>query len=309
MGKKEIWNKILNISSREETIEFVYSRIEELERDLQETTIGKEHKTRYRDYISPSKTKSIVGQIYEEDSDTNEKRLKRELPNLKFDDEMPYINLIDTISSHKEVDWLDELSLLTAIIHNIIDYLGNFELNANVEERRVDLYIETTDEEISIKKFHDEKIGMCFEFAGLAQNIFKILGLDSEIVMSKMKTIEKGECIEQFHAFNIIYPNGYDDDLAVLTDFCVPFYFLPSDISDMDKWLILPTLKVLAKEDFDELSTSHWIEVNPKDSIKSTLLFENINIKNDDCIFLYYIDNNEKANDSLDRNKQYIKTV
>ena len=56
----------------------------------------------------------------------------------------------------------------------------------------------------------DNKCAQCYEKAGLAHNLFKFLGFDSELAY--------GYRDGQAYAFNIIYPNGYDNDTALIFD-------------------------------------------------------------------------------------------
>lgn len=66
----------------------------------------------------------------------------------------------------------------------------------------------------SIKEFAENHCGVCYEQACLIHNFLKILGVDSELVIGYMGTV--GDFC--YHAYNIIYPNGFEDNKRILFD-------------------------------------------------------------------------------------------
>ena len=53
--------------------------------------------------------------------------------------------------------------------------------------------------QLSIKSVRDNECAFCSEKAGMAHNLFKFLGIDSEVVCGARGT--------EMHAYNFIYPN------------------------------------------------------------------------------------------------------
>ena len=77
-------------------------------------------------------------------------------------------------------------------------------------------YSSSMNKSLSIRLFHDNKAAMCGEVAGVTQNMFKFLGMDSEYVVVADDINDS----KSFHAFNIVYPNGRDKK-AILYDFSI----------------------------------------------------------------------------------------
>ena len=198
MTKEEINKTIFSLQSEEEIIDFVKSRIQELEDASVESTVGQGYTTTFREYIS-SKTHYKPGAKLQGDA----------CPDLVYDDLTPYVDLIKDV---RREGGYDEFTLLTRIFFEVYNYLPN-EDEAGLE--RNFLYLKNKDKYVSIREVRDEACAVCAEKAGLAHNLFKFLGIDSEVVAG-YRDSEK-------HAYNIMYPNGYDNEPAILYD---PSFFV-----------------------------------------------------------------------------------
>lgn len=203
MDKEQIKEKIKNFKSDEEISSFIKERILFLETQSTEQIIGQFYTDTFNDFISSKiHYKSVA----------SSNRLN--FPNLVFDDITPYFELIKELSESK--DYLNELFLFTPLMMNIFNYLSSKESKANIEDTLYDRhrlywdYMTKGESEISIKEFHKQKCGFCSENAGLAHNIFKILGIDSQLVIGKRN--------DENHAYNIVFPRGYGNQPAVLFD-------------------------------------------------------------------------------------------
>jgi len=192
MTREEINKKLPELNTDEEILQFVLSRLNELEKESEEKTVGQNYGNSFRDYISIKvhfkPTEGIDG---------------KECPDLVYDDRKPYCDLIKSI---KETGGYNLQTLLTAVFYLLHEYLPN--------DRdlwtRFQLYNSNTSGRISIKEVKDKKAGYCSETAGLAQNLLKFLGIDSEFTSG---TKNGGP-----HAYNVLYPNGYDNEPMVLFD-------------------------------------------------------------------------------------------
>ena len=114
----------------------------------------------------------------------------------------PYINLIKAI---KEGDWYDERLLFSIIFFEIHKYLPE-----GIKFIRAFTYLQNKDKRVSIKEISNNACGFCSERAGMAHNMFKFLGIDSELVC--------GYRDKEKHAYNIVYPNGYNNEPMVIYD-------------------------------------------------------------------------------------------
>lgn len=72
-------------------------------------------------------------------------------------------------------------------------------------------YSTSMNKPLSIKLFHENKAALCAEVAGVTQNMLRFLDVESDYVIL-------GEEDHNFHAFNIVYPNGRDNK-ALIYDF------------------------------------------------------------------------------------------
>lgn len=109
------------------------------------------------------------------------------------------------------------LLIVADCVHNYFStYIG-------YESRRDSLYEKHWDDfcngkeksiHISVKEFADNHCGVCYEQACLIHNFLKILGVDSEMIIGCMGS--DGDF--GYHAYNIVYPNGFEGNKRVLFD-------------------------------------------------------------------------------------------
>lgn len=222
MTKEEIKKKIFALQTEEEIIEFVNERLNELEASSEEKTVGQNYTDSFQDYISKKVHYKATEKFENQDS-----------PDLVYDDITPYINLIKEIRKNS---WYSELTLFTTIFYTIYDYLPNKDFGFD----RYFVYESHLGKQLSIKTVSEEKVGMCSEKAGMAHNMFKFLGIDSELICGARES--------EVHAYNFIYPNGYGNEPMILYD---PSYFV-SFIKENDK-KSYGFYKALRKEDYETL--------------------------------------------------------
>lgn len=189
MSKEEIKQKILELKTDEEIESFISLRIAELESIAQEKIVGQDHTITFNDYISSKVKFKPVASLK-----------NKECPNLIYDDTLPYFELIKELATNQS--YLNELYLFTPLMFEIFNYMSSKENKDNIEDALIErqlLYfnaMNTGKENISIKEFHKNKYAFCSENTGLAHNIFKFLGIDSQFVIGKRNN--------ENHAFNII---------------------------------------------------------------------------------------------------------
>lgn len=242
MTKEEIRKKILEFKTDEEIMEFINSRIDELEKNTLPETIGLEHKTIYDGFIS-SKTNYIVGHTW----------LYDDFPKLVYDDVQPYFDAIKAVVTNQ--NYFSEIYLFQPMFAKIREYLPDnkdFHELDTLAQKRNKIYINALREnmsQVSIKELHKEKLGLCGEKAGLAQNIFKILGVDSQVVI--------GEKDGETHSFNLLFPYGYGNEPAVLYD---PSFSI--DFTDGEKVNLMAYYKVLTSEEYESMLSGKATPIN-----------------------------------------------
>lgn len=192
MTKAEINKKIFELQSDEEVINFVKERLNELETSSVEKTVGQNYTDSFQDYISQKMHYKAA-----------EKFDDSECPDLVYDDITPYINLIKEI---KKGTWYNELTLVTTIFFIVYKYLPSEDIGLG----RFMTYASHKGKQLSIKTVSENGVGFCSEKAGMAHNLFKFLGIDSEVIC--------GARGSEIHAYNFIYPNGYEKEPMVLFD-------------------------------------------------------------------------------------------
>lgn len=222
MTKEEINKKIFELKTDEEIEKFVQYRIQELENESVEKTVGQGYTDSFKDYIS-SKIHYKPASKFSDG----------ECPDLVYDDITPYINLIKSI---KESSWYNEMTLFSTIFFEIHDYLPSNDIGFG----RYMTYSSHVNDKLSIKEVKKEEIAFCSEKSGLSHNMFKFLGIDSELVCGKRN--------EEMHAYNLIYPKGYNNSPAVLYD---PSFFV-SFTDDNNKYSF-GYYKVLTDEEKEDL--------------------------------------------------------
>ena len=192
MTKAEINKKIFELQTDEDIIKFVNERLNELEASSEEKTVGQNYTDSFQDYIS-QKTHYKAAEKFDDS----------ECPDLIYDDITPYINLIKEI---KKGAWYNELTLFSTIFFTIHSYLPSEDIGLG----RYMTYASHKGKKLSIKTISENGVAFCSEKSGMAHNMFKFLGIDSEVVCGARGT--------EMHAYNFVYPNGYGNEPMVLYD-------------------------------------------------------------------------------------------
>ncbi len=221
MNKEKIQETIYGLKTDEEIVEFVKNRLQELEENSVEVFAGQNYTDTFKEYIS-SKIHYKAGVRIGND----------ECPDLVFDDITPYVELIKKI---KQDNWYSELTLFSTIFYVIYAYLPSDDLLG-----RAFTYVANKGKRISIKTIKENECAFCSEKAGLAHNMFKFLGIDSELACGYRNS--------EAHAFNLIYPHGYGNEPMVIYD---PSFFV--DFIKGSQKFSLGYFKALKKEDYEKL--------------------------------------------------------
>ena len=254
MTKEEIKKKILELKTDEEIMSFINFRIAELESIAQEKTVGQDYTTIFDDYISSRVRFKPVASLD-----------NRECPNLIYDDILPYFELIKELATEKT--YLNELFLFTPLMFEIFNYMSSKENKDNIYETLIErqlLYfnaMNTGKESISIKEFHKNKYAFCSENSGLAHNVFKILGIDSQFVVGKRN--------DENHAFNIVFPKGYGNSPAVLFD---PSYTIDFN-NDKGVKYSFGYFKVLTQEEYNNMLSGNITPINLDGSVNNLIRY------------------------------------
>ena len=222
MTKEEINKRIFELKDEEEIREFVKLRIAELEQIAEEKTVGQNYTDSFSDYIS-SKVHYKPAEKFND----------AECPDLVYDDIEPYVNLIKAI---KESSWYNELSLFTTIFFEVYKYLPSDDIGLG----RYFTYASHKGDKVSIKDVRDNRVAFCSEKSGLAHNMFKLLGIDSEVVV--------GARDSEMHAYNLVYPKGYGNFPVAIYD---PSHFV--SFMNGDKKLSFGYYKTLTEEEYNSL--------------------------------------------------------
>ena len=228
MTKKEEINKAICNMTDDQIEDFVKKRIQELEEESVETTVGQGYTTVFREYIS-------------EKTHYRAKIKVIETPDLVYDDITPYISLVKAI---KRVGWYHELTLFTTIFSVIYNYLPNDDFGFG----RVFTYMANKGKRVSIKEIIENGCAFCSEKAGMAHNLFKFLGVDSEVVFGYKDSVR--------HAYNIVYPFGYGNEPMVIYD---PSFFV-SFIKDGKK-ASCGYFKAMGRADYEKLMSGQPVKM------------------------------------------------
>ena len=231
MTKTEINKKIYELQSDEEIINFVKERLNELETSSVEKTVGQNYTDSFQDYIS-QKTHYRAAEKFDH----------CECPDLVYDDITPYINLIKEI---KKATWYNELTLFTTIFFVVHECLPSEDIGLG----RYMTYQSHKGGRVSIKSIRDNKCAFCSEKAGMAHNLFKFLGIESEVVVGARGT--------EMHAYNFIYPNGYEKEPMVLFD---PSHFV-NFINGNNK-ISFGFYKAFGRQDYETLKNGTPTQIN-----------------------------------------------
>jgi len=194
MERNEIKELLLKCKTQEGIREFVNMRLSELEADSVETIMGQGYTDTFRDFISSKVHYKTTAKIGGQDS-----------PDLVYDDESPYFSLVENISNAGGYNFV---SVFDNIFRLLYEYLPSH------DDSGIDRYMlyngGVKDGKVSIKDIKENACAFCSEKSGLAHNLLKFLGIDSELVC--------GTRGKELHAYNIVYPNGYDKQPAVIYD-------------------------------------------------------------------------------------------
>lgn len=231
MNKDEIQKKIYELKSDDEIIEFVKTRLNELESDSEEIKVGQGYTDFFQEYIS-KKVHYKAGASFHD----------AECPDLIYDDMTPYIELIKSV---KKGSWYNELSLFSTVFFTVYKYLPSEDIGLG----RALTYMSHKNERISIKTIRENGCAFCSEKAGMAHNLFKFLGIDSEVAC--------GYRDSELHAFNMVYPNGYGNEPIVIYD---PSFFV-SFIKD-DQKSSFGYFKALKYDDYEKFKNGEPIKID-----------------------------------------------
>lgn len=233
MNKVEIMDKINEFKTDEEIYQFIYERLLYFEEMTTEKTVGQGYTASFEDFISSKVHYKPVASLGD-----------KSCPDLVYDDITPYFELIKKLSYTHE--YYNELFLFTPLMFEIFSYMSSSETRTDYFsgwERSMIYYdaIKTDIKSISIQDFHKNKLAMCSENAGLAHNIFKLLGIDSQCVCGKRGS--------EPHAYNIVFPNGYGNMPAVLFD---PSHMI-NFVNDLGQKYSYGYFKVLTLEEYNNM--------------------------------------------------------
>ena len=193
MSKEEIKKSIYECNDDIDIEKFVSLRLNELEEKSEIITVGQNYTDTFNEYISSKVSYKPA-----------EKFSEGECPSLVYDDIDPYISLIKEIKLNSGYN---ETTLFTSIWRVMHEYLPN----EKDDFGRFSTYkSHVEDGMISIKEIKDNDIAFCSEKAGLSHNMFRLLGIESSLICGTRNNEE--------HAYNIVYPNGYENDPAIIFD-------------------------------------------------------------------------------------------
>ena len=149
------------------------------------------------------------------------------------------------IKEIKKSAWYNELTLFSTIFFTIHNYLPSDDIGLG----RYLTYASHKGKKLSIKTISNNSVAFYSEKAGMAHNMFKFLGIDSEVVC--------GARGSEMHAYNFIYPNGYGNEPMVLYD---PSHFV-NFIKDNNK-LSFGFYKAFSKQDYEALKNGTPIQID-----------------------------------------------
>ncbi len=267
MDFKEIRQIIINLKNEEEIEKFVNDRIDELEKDSVEKTVGQNYTTTFSEYISSKIHYKPVDKPY-----------GQKCADLVYDDKQPYIDLIKRLNQGYNL-----YTLFNDVYYSINKYMANTIPNEGIAmEKRGNLYAWT--DRVSIKTIKENGVAMCSENAGLSHNMFRLLGIDSQLVCG----YRNGEP----HAYNIIYANGKGIGPMVIFD---PSYEVKFNNNGVDS--SYGFFSFLSDEDYERLVNGNEIKVDlsmtEKGYRKSYIGLENCKFISDEPIYIMGLENNK----------------
>ena len=271
MTKDEAIKIISNCKNDEKLELFLQNRINELEGEAQERTVGQDYTTTFQEYISSKTHYKPVGGIKD-----------HACPDLVYDDYEPYFELFKEIyrlSKGVQDSFVSFEPFLFDCIKQIISHY-TFDGNRSIDQDDRDMFYFSAayreEKAVRISQFKHKSMALCSENSGMAHNMFKILGMDSEVVM--------GSRNNNNHAYNLFFPNGYGNIPAVLVDFSFP---AKCESKSSHKVYDLPYYKVLSEEEYHNLMEGKPISINATKSISHLLNFyKSIGSIEEDCTLI-----------------------
>lgn len=232
MLDKEIKKRIDDCNNDKEIEKFINERIEELSNSTNEITVGQNYTDSFNEFISDKVHYKPAAKI-----------LGKECPDLVYDDMQPYIDIIKQI---KEQRVINGPVLTTLIFYSILEYLPT---SGDVSDR-FDTYLSHLKQgEISIKDIKERKCAFCSENSGLSHNMFKLLGIDSSLIVGRRDN--------EPHAYNFLYPNGYGNQPTILFD---PSHHI--DFTKEEKKFSFGFYKVLSEEECNKMESREEVKLN-----------------------------------------------
>lgn len=277
MTKAQINKKIFELQTEEDIINFVKERLNELEESSVEETVGQNYTDSFQGYISQKTHYKAAEKIDD-----------FECPDLVYDDITPYVNLVKEL---KTGTWYNELTLLTTIFFLVCNYLPSEDIGIG----RYMAYASHKGKRLSIKTVRENCIAFCSEKSGMAHNLFKFLGIDSEVICGARET--------EMHSYNFIYPNGYGNEPMVLYD---PSYFV-NFVNGNDK-LSFGFFKAFHRQDYEALKNGIPMQIDlSKTEENYRKLYgydgslDNYKFENENPIYVYGLENAKKYKNSNPR--------
>lgn len=240
MTKQEIKQRLYECNNEDDIRKLIQERIEELKID-EDIIVGQWHTDSFNEFISDKVHYKALSKVGDTD-----------IPDLVYDDMELYISLLKSIKENTN-DY-NELILFSELTYGIDEYLPG--TISSLLDRSMIYYSGAKNKRssISIKEIKEEKCAFCSEKSGLSHNIFKLLGIDSSLIVGKKDN--------ENHAYNIIYPRGYDSNPAVLYDPSFWFKFT----KEGNKAISMGYFKVLSNEEFEGLKSGEDVIIDFKAS-------------------------------------------
>lgn len=199
----DIYNYIKNSNNKRELNKFIKTNLNSL-KNTESMEIGHcTENTVYSGFLD----KRIRANVSLHLRVSNGEILETYLGSVKFDDDNMFKHLVFAI--RETTNMYDAVYLATK---NYLRIEEREKLKDAVEKRHF-VYRNLSmpkDKTLCIKLFSKKKIAQCSEVAGVVQNMFKFLGIESDYVIS-------GFSDGELHSFNIVYPEG-KEKTAILFD-------------------------------------------------------------------------------------------
>lgn len=210
----EIFDIIKNLETDEEIENFINHRLSMIEND-EHKTIGINTDTSvYRKLLTENIIINLAGHV-----DIKNWRVKyKKQGSLIIDDNNIYKYLIKASKEYNNI--------YEAVYRAVKEYGASKFTNDTIRDLLYYCFSGPFNRPLSIKVLHYLKQTLCTERAGIAHNMFKFLGIESDYAMCRCK-IPCEPPTNAFHTFNIIYPEGRDK-YAIIFDSSFSLKILPS---------------------------------------------------------------------------------